>query len=109
MNRNLSGQHENYDQVCWDLVFGVTLWLLCQWRNNKVFQHADYPEGTKSIIIGFVQDIVSVKERSRNGEATASKSEMMIGWERPKSGYVKLNTDRCSKQNSSQVSAGSLL
>lgn len=29
--------HENYGHACWDLMFGVTLWQLWHWRNNKMF------------------------------------------------------------------------
>lgn len=74
-----------------------------------MFQQIDYPKGAKTIVLRYVHDIISIKESSGHACAFSNEAKMMIGWERPRFGYVKLNTDGCSKSNTSQVSAGDIL
>lgn len=97
-----------YGHNHWDLLFGVTLWLLWKWRNNLVFNQDAYPTYAKSIIKKMVCEIITSRETSVKGDSPM-KSETLVGWKRPKEGYFKLNTDGSYRRVSGQASAGAIL
>lgn len=103
---NLCCQNSSFGQENWGLTFGVALWFMWQWRNNFIFNNVAYPSNGKSIILHYAPDITSARNSSIPGNVCTSKVEMLIGWERSMSGYVKLNTDGCSKNSMTMASTG---
>lgn len=99
----------SFGHSSWELVFGVVLWFLWQWRNNKVFNNIDYPKNGKSIILRYVQDIITAKNSSSLGYNMSRKTELIVGWERTKMGFVKLNTDDSNKGDVGRAGTGGLL
>lgn len=90
-------------------MFGVTLWFLRQWRNNRIFKNMEFPRNGKYIIHRYVQDVVNAKGINNNDPNLYRNNELLIGWERPKEWFVKLNMDGCSKRDLARASAGRLL
>lgn len=83
--------------------------MLRQWRNKKVFSNIDVPKNGKTIILHYVQDIIHMSNNYGNSGNLSKKKEMLIGWDKPREGFIKLNTDGYSKSNSVKVSAGGFL
>lgn len=72
-NKNKDGYED------WDIVFGVTLWLLWKWRNERVFNKKEFPTNSSFIIKRIAQDIISAREDTATMELSR-KVERMIGW-----------------------------
>ncbi|WCJ44200.1 RNA-directed DNA polymerase (reverse transcriptase)-related family protein [Euphorbia peplus] len=119
----ISMDEENWVQNCisdrfqifvenWVLMFVVTCWVLWKNRNVIVFQ------GGKCTILDIVTSIKirckDIIESNRNRDMykvshKANRVDRLIGWSRPRPGWVKLNTDGAVKGNSFRSSAGGLI
>lgn len=74
-----------------------------------MFKSIEFPRNCKSVIRRYVRDIISTNTSSGLDYNKVNRVECLICWERPKAGYVKLNTDGSSQSTRGQAGAGWLL
>lgn len=79
-------------------------------RKTNTQQEGDHPKNGHSIVLRYVQDIITAKDVNKDKDNRQGRTEPLVGWHRPNQNSVKLNTDGCSKKkNNMQASAGGLI
>nr|GMC80045.1 LINE-type retrotransposon LIb DNA [Ipomoea batatas] len=90
----------------WSATFLFTLWGRWKARNNCVFNKLDTnPLDTVRWVRHQVNDLSSATPHG----SVAPTSAVWVQWQRPESGWVKLNTDGAAKKSSGMASAGGLV
>ena len=95
--------------VEWSLIFGVTTWLLWQWRNQFVFGNQNIPfETAINNIILRCKEIHISEACCSSLPSTYSSGSQPVYWCPPDVGFVKLNTDGSFMPHSMKAGSGGL-
>lgn len=90
----------------WNVVFAITCWEIWLDRNKMVFNPEERDiEGRLQNLELQLQDIVSFQQR---GEIFQPTQEVVIRWEPPRTGFVKINTDGAAHYTTGKATAGGL-
>lgn len=96
----------------WPLTFGVTLWWIWRWRNNRCIEReVDIPFDQLTFIMARVGDIKTawLREELVPGKRKRDREEVFIRRLCPREGWVKLNTDGATKGNPGQAGCGGII
>lgn len=74
-----------------------------------MFKNIEFPRNGKTMILRYVRDIVSARMSNGLNYKRVNKVELLLCWERPKAGFVKLNTDGSNKGMRGRAGTGGLL
>lgn len=93
----------------WPTLFALTVWWCWKWRCGYVFGDEGKCRDRVQFLRGKAREVVvandKLSERSRGRE----RVEMQISWQKPPSGWIKLNTDGAAKGNLGLATAGGIL
>lgn len=93
-------------------MFCSTLWWLWKWRNARVFEREpEIPVDQLGFIVAKVGMIAQALARSNrvNGTGNAGTRDILVRWEYPMEGWVKMNTDGAAKNNTGAAGAGGII
>ncbi|OMO65780.1 reverse transcriptase [Corchorus capsularis] len=91
----------------WSLIFAVTAWRIWKWRNEGCFANKSYTVSTKLAIIGkILKEAIDFSNRKMGQHM---RREVLIGWEKPKEGQVKINTDGSWFQRTNEAAVGGVV
>ena len=96
----------------WPKVFSVTCWWLWRWRNDRSFnRNPSIPVDQVSFIFSRVGEIKAAMERNdfARNPTPRRRQEVLVRWQHPREGWVKLNTDGASKGNPGPAGGGGLI
>ncbi|OMO90064.1 reverse transcriptase [Corchorus capsularis] len=91
----------------WSLIFAVTAWRIWKWRNEGCFANKSYTVSTKLAIIGKI--LKEATDFSNRKMGQHMRREVLIGWEKPKEGQVKINTDGSWFQRTNEAAVGGVV
>ncbi|KAK4273561.1 hypothetical protein QN277_021939 [Acacia crassicarpa] len=92
----------------WKLIFGLTCWMLWNWRNNCCFEEGfSMPKNRARIIGGYVENVK--RAQLEFGRAATVPREVQIRWVAPPDGWVKVNIDGVSKGERRLAGCGGLI
>ncbi|CAL2276980.1 unnamed protein product [Prunus armeniaca] len=91
----------------WNIMFVFTCWYVWKWHNQYIFNDAeDLPCDPRKIICAAVLDWVKASSvNCRN----VPRTQVMLRWEPPGSGWVKLNVDGTCMNVSGKIGAGGVI
>ncbi|CAL8991787.1 unnamed protein product [Prunus brigantina] len=91
----------------WNIMFVFTCWYVWKWRNKYIFNDAgDLPYDPRMIICAAVLDWVKA---SSGNCRNVPRTQVMLRWEPPGSGWVKLNVDGTCMTASGKIGAGGVI
>ena len=95
------------DNVCpvnnyhpWRIIFPFALWLQWKHRNNVIFRN--WPIQS-NVHIDTLFSALKFQHCVLNPKHTSSKKVLRVRWEKPRSGWVRLNTDESTIGNPSRA------
>ncbi|KAF7840640.1 ribonuclease H [Senna tora] len=99
-----------YDGVEWLQVWAVGVWMLWNWRNRAIFCD-DFvrPKHPHLSIIEFVKEISSASDVYQSDRSPCIRVEKLVAWEKPRVGWVKVNSDGAVKQDVDSAGCGAIL
>lgn len=100
---NLTPRFGDHWLMGWHIFFGVTLWFIWQWRNARVFTNAK-EISDEAIIMHYVQDMKAVMNMESEFLSRPGQAEVLVGWNKPRRGVVKINTNGSCKGNPGLIS-----
>ncbi|CAL2242056.1 unnamed protein product [Prunus armeniaca] len=91
----------------WTVAFAYTCWYIWKWRNIRVFgKEEDLPFDSRKVILKATQEWSTA--RSANTKTTGNY-QIILAWEPPPPGYLKLNVDGSYKCASGSIGAGGVI
>ena len=106
---NINNCNVSSNGVEWSLIFGVSLWLIWQWRNRFVFENQIMPlDSALSNIHSRCQEINQTTSSCSELSLEKSSTHHLIHWKPPDMGIVKLNTDGSCFPQTLKAGAGGL-
>ncbi|KAK7266214.1 hypothetical protein RIF29_18856 [Crotalaria pallida] len=108
IHRNVHGGIKGNSSIDWSTMFGVAVWMLWRERNSFVF------ESKKESIISLQMQVLCYTSHVANSMQKASfqrclRREVLVRWEPPARGMMKLNVDGSVRQESMLAACGGLL
>ncbi|KAK4284155.1 hypothetical protein QN277_001024 [Acacia crassicarpa] len=104
---NLKRVMGNSGRFSWDLVFGVGVWMLWNWRNKAGFmEDFNRPNSPASVILNSVSLYVITEPQ---GIVTMPSSISQPKWQAPMHGWTKLNVDGAASVSHNRASCGGVL
>ncbi|KAK4257313.1 hypothetical protein QN277_006916 [Acacia crassicarpa] len=104
---NLKNEIGQTDHFSWDLVFGVGIWMLWNWRNRSVFNSEFVrPLSPSAVLLRMIHQFVIV---DRPGGNVASNSSDHSVWQPPMQDWIKVNVDGAVSLNRSSARCGGVL
>ncbi|KAI5325826.1 hypothetical protein L3X38_034900 [Prunus dulcis] len=96
-----------YDHQPWLVVFVFTCWFIWKWRNSRVFNaEAELPVHPKRIIASAVSEWL---QACHNSISKKTQVQIMLAWEPPVNGVLKLNVDGSRKGGIGCIDAGGII
>ncbi|KAK2995401.1 hypothetical protein RJ640_029033 [Escallonia rubra] len=81
----------------WIFIFAQAIWYFWLWRNKAIFEvNWVAPANAASIIIPKAKEMEICLKRD---QIQKKKKQIYVQWAKPRTGWVKINTDGCSKGN----------
>ena len=96
----------NLGPLPWNLVFLFSLWLLWKDRNLCVFNQKNPNPNLNKVIVDRAAEFFFC---AYNGLVTKRMITKSIKWEKPRAGWLTLNTDGSAGSNSGPAGGGGLL
>ncbi|KAJ8760048.1 hypothetical protein K2173_010904 [Erythroxylum novogranatense] len=111
LERNLRGPCGSYTADHWPLVFGVVLWKLWIWRNERCFTPGASHNHLIGEIFSLVRDALLARQLLRDVSPPSARPRRLleVSWSKPSEGLVNLSTDGSAKGNPGLATAGGLL
>lgn len=94
----------------WNMIFAITVWWVWKWRNEVVFSQktVDINQKIKWLKEKIVETNTAFeKARKRDGDRTSCRQHYY--WKPPEQGWIKINTDGCSKPLTNAAACGAVL
>ena len=96
----------------WPTLFSVTCWWLWRWRNERSFNaEPRIPIDQVSFVFARVKEVrdAFLRDQCPNSGHGGTRQEILVKWQCPSVGWVKLNTDGASKGNPGKAGAGGVI
>lgn len=96
----------------WPQLFGVAIWWLWKWRNERCFNGVPkIPLDQVSFIFASLKQVTMafLRDQQHVGGGSIRRQEILVRWQYPNMGWVRLNTDGASKGNPCKAGAGGLI
>lgn len=95
----------------WNGRFAIIIWWLWKWRNNFVFNRKDRPYEEKIAWINrYGREVASAPvKKSKVGGILYQSKIIKLNWEKPPTGWVKINSDGCATRDNKHACCGGVM
>ena len=108
---NISSKVARIASTYWKVIFSTCVWYIWKWRNGIVFEddHRWFPNNPKQWVLEKADEFTKVWNVGKGDAGKNLKTIRLIGWNYPKHGWVKLNSDGAAKANPGRAGGGGVI
>ncbi|KAF7828673.1 ribonuclease H [Senna tora] len=98
------------DGIEWTQVWAVGMWMIWHWRNKACFEeNFQRPFKPHMRILEFVKEIDDAACSILDHQDNVARKEVLVAWEKPPKGWVKLNSDGAVKGSDGNAGCGAII
>ena len=96
-------------EIPWPTTFALAVWWGWKWRCGNIFGKNSLWRDRVGFLRNLAKEVMSANEAEKGNSNVDHRTERMVGWAPPQSGWMKLNTDGSSHGNPGAATAGGVL
>ena len=86
-------------EIPWPTTFALAVWWGWKWRCGNIFGKNSLWRDRVGFLRNLAKEVMSANEAAKGNSNVDHRTEIMVGWAPPRSGWMKLNTDGSSHGN----------
>ncbi|KAF7812710.1 RNA-directed DNA polymerase [Senna tora] len=110
INLNRSSNLSKVSGVDWIQIWSVGMWMLWFWRNKASFKEGfSRPPFAHRRVMDYVTEINNAKYIFDTPRVQVLLQEVLVAWEKPREGWIKINSDGAVKTSYNKARCGALI